>query len=74
MYSYISPEDRVRRDHPLRSIRAMTDGALSAMSGRFEAMYAKTGRPSNPIWLLTVRNLLKKCRGKTGKAAQKGGN
>lgn len=46
MYSYISPEDRVRSDHPLRSIRAMADVALGAMSARFEAMYAKTGRPS----------------------------
>jgi transposase len=48
MYSYISPEDRVRANHPLRSIRAMADEALLAMSGRFDAMYAKTGRPSIP--------------------------
>jgi transposase len=46
MYSYISPEDRVRSNHPLRSIRAMADVALGAMSARFDAMYAKTGRPS----------------------------
>ncbi len=48
MYSYISPEDRVRADHPLRSIRGMADDALRAMSPRFDAMYAKTGRPSIP--------------------------
>lgn len=48
MYSYISPEDRVRSNHPLRSIRAMADVALGKMSARFEAMYAKTGRPSVP--------------------------
>jgi transposase len=48
MYSYLSPEARVRADHPLRAIRAMADLALAHMSGRFDAMYAKTGRPSIP--------------------------
>src|SRR3982750_1230839 len=46
MYSYLSPEARVRADHPLRGIRAMADMALQNMSERFDAMYAKTGRPS----------------------------
>jgi len=46
MYSYLSPEMRVRADHPLRAIRAMSDKALSQMSARFDEMYAKTGRPS----------------------------
>jgi transposase len=48
MYSYLSPEMRVRADHPLRAIRAMTDQALANMSERFDGMYAKTGRPSIP--------------------------
>ena len=48
MYSYLSPEQRVRANHPLRAIRAMADEALQNMSGRFDAMYAKTGRPSIP--------------------------
>jgi transposase len=48
MFSYLSPESRVRTDHPLRSIRAMADQALREMSERFDAMYAKTGRPSIP--------------------------
>jgi transposase len=48
MYSYVSPEARVRADHPLRAIRAMSDAALKNMSERFDAMYAKTGRPSVP--------------------------
>jgi transposase len=48
MYSYISPEARVRADHPLRAIRRMADQALENMSSRFDAMYAKTGRPSIP--------------------------
>src|ERR1043165_4025178 len=48
MYSYLSPEQRVRENHPLRAIRAMADQALESMSKRFDAMYAKTGRPSIP--------------------------
>jgi len=46
MFSYLSPEQRVRGDHPLRAIRAMSDQALSSMSARFSQMYSKTGRPS----------------------------
>ena len=48
IFSYLSPEQRVRQDHPLRAIRAMADLALWGMSSRFDAMYAKTGRPSIP--------------------------
>jgi transposase len=48
IFSYLSPEQRVRQDHPLRAIRAMADLALSSMTERFDAMYAKTGRPSIP--------------------------
>jgi len=48
MYSYVSPEARVRADHPLRAVRKMADEALKNMTERFEAMYARTGRPSIP--------------------------
>jgi transposase len=48
LFSYLSPEQRVAVDHPLRTIRTMTDEALRRLSPRFEAMYAKTGRPSIP--------------------------
>lgn len=48
MYSYISPEERVRANHPLRAIRGMADEALHNMSERFDTMYAKAGRPSIP--------------------------
>lgn len=49
MFSYVSLESRVRRDHPLRPIRAIVNEALAAMSPRFEALYAKgVGRPSIP--------------------------
>jgi transposase len=46
MWSHISPEQRVPPDHPLRPIRAMVEGVLRELSPRFEALYAKRGRPS----------------------------
>ena len=48
IFSYISPEQRVRKDHPLRPIRAMVDEVLKQLSPEFEKMYAKVGRPSIP--------------------------
>jgi len=48
IFSYLSPEQRVRKDHPLRAIRSMADQALLNMSERFDEMYAKIGRPSIP--------------------------
>jgi transposase len=46
IFSYLSPEARVRKDHPLRAIRLMVDEVLARMSGSFDAMYADVGRPS----------------------------
>lgn len=46
MFSYISPEARVPRDHPLRVIRELMDEALAQLWPRFEALYAQVGRPS----------------------------
>jgi transposase len=48
MFSYLSPEQRVPKDHPLRAIRTMTDAALRDLSPRFDAIYARIGRPSVP--------------------------
>jgi transposase len=48
MFSYITPEARVRPDHPLRPIRTMTDAALQRLSTRFDRLYSATGRPSIP--------------------------
>jgi transposase len=39
-------EKRVRADHPLRAIRALTEPALAALSTEFAALYSGTGRPS----------------------------
>jgi hypothetical protein len=30
IFSYLSPEERVRKDHPLRTVRAMVDEVLQA--------------------------------------------
>jgi transposase len=46
MFSYLSPEQRVRKDHPLRAVRAVTDEILGRMSSLFDAMCADGGRPS----------------------------
>jgi transposase len=46
MFSYLSPEERVRKDHPLRAIRVMVDEVLRQLSPRFDSMYARMGRPS----------------------------
>ena len=46
MFSYLSPEQRVPADHPLRAIRAMVDEVLRQLSPQFDRLYAKIGRPS----------------------------
>src|SRR6202166_4820436 len=46
VFSYVSPEQRVPQDHPLRPLRVMTDEALRELQPRFQKLYAKTGRPS----------------------------
>ena len=48
MFSYLSPEQRVRQNHPLRAIRRMTDQVLESLSPRFTTMYSDIGRPSIP--------------------------
>jgi transposase len=48
MFSYLSPEQRVRPDHPLRAIRLMTDQVFATLSPRFTKMYSDIGRPSIP--------------------------
>jgi transposase len=46
MFSYISPEQRVPVEHPLRVIRRMTDEALRGLSAEFAVLYSPLGRPS----------------------------
>jgi len=48
IFSYISPEERVPADHPLRPIRAMVDKALVSLSSKFQQIYSQIGRPGIP--------------------------
>ena len=48
MFSYVSPEQRVPAEHPLRPLRTMVDDILKEMSPRFAKLYADRGRPSIP--------------------------
>src|SRR2546426_12460246 len=48
LFSYVSPEQRVPADHPLRAIRQMTDRVLVTLSQKFARMYSDIGRPSIP--------------------------
>jgi transposase len=46
MFSYLSPEERVPLEHPLRAIRALVDVVLKELSPQFAQLYSYTGRPS----------------------------
>jgi transposase len=46
VFSYVSAEQRIAADHPLRRMRAMTDAALRELSAEFDQLYAAGGRPS----------------------------
>jgi transposase len=48
LFSYVAPEHRVPKDHPLRTVRELTDTALERLSPRFAKLYSDIGRPSIP--------------------------
>ena len=48
LFSYVDLEARVRRDHPLRAIRAIVTEALSALEREFAVLYSPIGWPSIP--------------------------
>jgi transposase len=58
MFSYVAPEQRIPRDHPLRAIRALVDDVLRDMSREFGRLYAAIGRPSVPPERLLRAQLL----------------
>jgi len=63
LYSYISPEQRVPADHPLRPIREMVNAVLRTLSPEFNKIYSIYGRPSarrQLSWPLGV-NYLGRC-------------
>ncbi len=48
LFSYVRPDSRLPKNHPLRVIRPVTDGALASLNALFSRLYAKEGRPSIP--------------------------
>src|SRR5262245_55112630 len=58
MFSYVSAEERVPADHPLRAIRTFVDEILQEMTRPFDALYAAHGRPSIPPERLLRAQLL----------------
>jgi transposase len=56
VFSYVSVEERVAQDHPLRAVRRSVDQILREMTREFDKAYAKTGRPS-----IAPERLLRAC-------------
>jgi hypothetical protein len=48
LFSYLRPDSRVPQDHPLRTIRKLTDQVLDTLSPKFDALYSDVGRPWIP--------------------------
>ena len=46
MFSYVSLEQRVPADHPLREVRKVTDAVLRSLNAELDKLYADSGRPS----------------------------
>ena len=46
MFSYLSPEQRVPANHPLRKLRALVETVLTRLGPSFTTMYSRSGRPS----------------------------
>jgi hypothetical protein len=45
MFRYVSLEQRVSQDHPLRAFRKLTDAALGRLSPELDALYAGSVPP-----------------------------
>jgi transposase len=58
MLCLVSPESVVPADHPLRAVKRLVEVVLQELSPIFDAMYAKTGRPSIPPERLLKATLL----------------
>jgi len=46
MFSYVTLDQRIPVDHPLREIRVLADRALGRMDAQLDSLYKQTGRPS----------------------------
>ena len=59
MFSYVSVEDRVPPDHPIRKLRILVDAILGELDELLAARYAAGGRPSIPPERILRASLLK---------------
>src|ERR1044072_8020602 len=57
-FSYVRLEERIPPDHPLRTIKKLTDKALGSLNKRFEGLYSSMGRPSIAPEMLLRATLL----------------
>ena len=48
MLALVDLEERVPKDHSLRTIKGVADEALERLSAEFDRMYSKAGRASVP--------------------------
>ena len=58
MLAFVNLEERVPKDHPLRTIKTVADKALERLSVEFDRMYSKVGRASVPPERLLKASLL----------------
>ena len=58
MFSYVSVEDRVPKEHPIRKLRVLVDTILSEMDELLGSRYAPGGRTSIPPERLLRASLL----------------
>jgi len=58
LFSYISMEDRIPQDHPLRRIKILLEPLLRDLSREFDKLYADIGRRSIPPEYLLKASLL----------------
>ena len=58
MLAFVDVEERVPKDHPLRTIKGVADEALERLSGEFDRMYSEVGRASAPPERLLKASLL----------------
>ena len=58
LFSYIDPEKRIPKKHPLRAVRALVREVLGELDGDFAQSYSHEGRPSIPPEMLLSALLL----------------
>jgi transposase len=59
MFSYVSLEQRVPQDHPLRAVRKLTNVVLASLDAEFDKLYKDSGRPSiAPEYILRANDVV----------------